>query len=845
MRKILMLFCILASTLGAWGQTEDEGAVARPERNLSNVVLPGEGHINVESLLKNIDTKMDISRLSLAECRVLRNAFAARQGYAFMAGDLRSIFMTTSWYENLMYDRFEKEMNAIDSYYQDKPEGFSMSDSEQKAYLQKVVPLKYTKAETDFMKKLNDRIAYLSQRNFAISSGKMVNVDNLINPWQLEKPNQRLMDALGTYGFAIVPNNYEQLFHVYERNDYHDFPSFVTTDLYLQLYHMYFDCLLREVEEKKMYGFIEQFCQQMEAEMLKLCDSKNKPIKNAAIYDATYFAIARSLISGLSIDKTSVGTSPLIPQNYRDMAVEEINRVEHAQNDFSEFLEYREVMFNYSLFRPRGHYTRTDSLSRYFKAMMWLQTVPFAIENDKQMKRAVLMAHVIGENENLKAAYQRISDPITFLMGPPDNISILQVYEQRMRIISPFEKFMKRKNELSMLFNMLETLAHKQTRIRPKFQRTSNTKVNLLPQRYMPDAEVLQEMVDCENERSQREAPKGLDFFAALGNSAAERILINELKEDQRWDAFKTNLEKMKQRMGEIEWDKNVATQWMNALGIMVGTGKGKPMADKMPYFMHSPQWAKKDLNAALASWAELKHDAILYAKQPMAAECGGYGPPAPIIKAYVEPNIGFWTKAVELADATLSVLKKYHFSTEFAEDITTRLKEQAQFLLNISRKELDNKKLTEEEYYQLEVIGATFENITLDLIRRPDQWLQGWSDVQGPDKSLAVVADVYTANGDNVPSEKHSVVYEAVGPGNDIYVVVEIDGYLYLMRGAVFSYREFQRALSAPRMTDEEWQKELKERPKTGIPSWMNEILVPLDDEVKDNEYIFYSSGC
>ena len=190
----------------------------------------------------------------------------------------------------------------------------------------------------------------------------------------------------------------------------------------------------------------------------------------------------------------------------------------------------------------------------------------------------------------------------------------------------------------------------------------------------------------------------------------------------------------------------------------------------------------------------------------------------------------------------------------EAAEMLRNEMHDKAEFWLcgglsnnpkAISQKELNNKKLTDEEYYQLEVIGATFENITLDLIRRPDQWLQGWSDVQGADKSVALVADVYTANSDNIPVEERSVVYEGVGPGCDLYVVVEIDGYLYLMRGAVFSYREFERGLGEQRMTDEEWQKHLKEYPKTGIPSWMEEIIVPLDDEVKDNEYIFYSSGC
>ena len=118
-----------------------------------------------------------------------------------------------------------------------------------------------------------------------------------------------------------------------------------------------------------------------------------------------------------------------------------------------------------------------------------------------------------------------------------------------------------------------------------------------------------------------------------------------------------------------------------------------------------------------------------------------------------------------------------------------------------------------------------------------------GWSDVNGADKSIAVVADVYTANAGNNPGK--SVLYEAVGPAHQIYVVVEIDGYLYLTRGAVFSYREFQEDISAPRTTDEEWQENLKTQPDKGIPDWMKEIIVPLGGKSLDNEFIFYSSGC
>ena len=77
------------------------------------------------------------------------------------------------------------------------------------------------------------------------------------------------------------------------------------------------------------------------------------------------------------------------------------------------------------------------------------------------------------------------------------------------------------------------------------------------------------------------------------------------------------------------------------------------------------------------------------------------------------------------------------------------------------------------------------------------------------------------------------------------VYVVVKIGGYLYLTRGAVFSYREFQRDIMEQRLTDEEWQKYLEEHPRSGVPEWMTPIIVPLKDAPVDNESVFYSSGC
>ena len=816
MKHLLFLFSFVVSGMficPAYAQEEDvrfDEIVSQTKPK--GVILPGKGRINVERLLNHIDMQMDISRLSLSELRVLRNAFAARQGYCFMSADLRSIFNQTSWYDSLLWARWEDEDTGTSR------------------------PLAFTQQESVFIDRLKARETALLKTNFKPSQPTWcVNTNNLVNPFQLNGIDPRLNEALGKNGFAIVPNTYKQLFHIYEKNDYHDFPSFVTSDLYLQLFHLYFDCLLRQTEQQKLYPVLGQFIDRCHEQTSHMSSSPQ------AKHLQAYFAIAKALHSGSEV----VG----VDHSYRLQAEHEVDHVHNANNSFSQFLGYTDVPFAYSLFRPSGHYTRNDTLSRYFQTMMWLQTVPFGTDKPQQLTCAVELARLVGSSQELISLYRQLTEPITFLMGQLDNVSILQVYELMQQSGTPIDRIVKNKKAMTRLRQAIEQTAEQQTRIRPKYEYTSRYKINLMPQRYMPDAEVLQEMVDYDTQPTLRDAPKGLDVMAAMGCTAAEQILIDELNERTRWQGYLPMLEKMKMRMDSIDWQHTVANRWMQSLTTLlaVPSGGGQEGASpNSPYFMLTPQWDKKQLNAALASWAELKHDAILYAKQPMGAECGAGGPPAPIVMGYVEPVVGYWQKAIQLLDATEDVLRRYNLLTERATDITESLRNQAKFLLAVSQKELRGERLTDQEYNQIEIIGSTFENISLDLIREPDQWLMGWDDVQGTDKHIAVVADVYTANADNNPAENRSVLYEAVGPANEIYVIVEIDGYLYLTRGAVFSYREFQRPLSDPRMTDEEWQQLLKQKPATGTPKWMEEITVPLDgNEPQDNEEVFYSSGC
>ena len=769
------------------------------------VMIPGKGNVNVEQLNKRVDLNQDISRLNITELRVLRNSFYAREGYPFRDAFLRGVFQSTSWYDSLQWKRWEKVEDLI-NYNEsgDYRNNYYKADAK--------VPMKTTKAEQAFINKLLAREKELKKQNFVPSqSGYRVNMDNVVNNMQLKEYPAPLKDKLGRNGFAIVPARHDQLFQLYESNDYTNFPNFVTTDLYLQLYHLYFDCLLRDIEQQRLHDVV-----------LKLCQRGQQLTANSQ-WLKTYFDVGYALITG---QKGAAGT-----------VAEEVKKSTTYEADMSEFLGCKEIPFQYPLFRPRGHYTRNDTLKTYFHAMMWLQTVPFGTDVPSQLQNAIILADLVGSDAQMQQLYQQLFEPMTWLFGTPDNITIMQVYDLMKG--RKATELLKDKKAIDQLRGEIESLAQKQTRIKPKFQFSSPYKINLLPQRYMPDGEVLQEMVDYDSRPTKRAMPKGLDVMASMGVASAERILLDELKEAQQWDGFVAALSKMKQRMKEIDWQQTISNRWMDAVKTLHETSDG------YPYFMLTPEWQKKDLNAALASWAELKHDAILYAKQPFGAECGGGGPPEPVVTGYVEPNVKFWRKAISLLDATADVLERHHLTTEKGKRATQRLREEAQFLLRVSQEELAGKKLDEADYDALKHIGATFENISLDLVRDEEQYLMGWNDVEGTDRKVALIADVYTANSLNNPEK--SVMYVAVGLADEIYCVVEVDGYLWLMRGAVLSYRETRRALDILRLTDEEWQKNLETYPDEGRPSWMQDIMVPLKplEVPKPDESYFYSTGC
>src|SRR5690606_13155885 len=136
--------------------------------------------------------------------------------------------------------------------------------------------------------------------------------------------------------------------------------------------------------------------------------------------------------------------------------------------------------------------------------------------------------------------------------------------------------------------------------------------------------------------------PKGLDVFAAMGNAEAERILLTEYREADQWDAYPDSLQEMKRFVSSYSgWSDNMYSMTMDAIKTISHKDEHSPL------FMQTAAWDRKTLVTSLAAWTQLKHDMLLYAEQPYAAQTGqGGGPPPPLHLSYVEPNVKFWEQA-------------------------------------------------------------------------------------------------------------------------------------------------------------------------------------------------------
>ena len=635
-------------------------------------------------------------------------------------------------------------------------------------------------------------------------------LSNIKNADKFGEFSAEQLDLILKNNFVVNPTKEEQLFYIYEKNEYLEIPSFITTDSVLHTYHIFYDYYLRTLENEKLLGILVELTDKMLKTSIDVYnDISDEEVKSAQLKNIAFFATAQLCLNKSLTDD--------FPKEALEMANKEFDLI-NAHEGFAQSAIFPYEL-DYSQYVPRGHYTRSEDLGLYFKAMMWYGQAPFALYTEKggikernveQTLQALLITFTMYSNKEFFDKWQNIYEPTNFFVGNADDLGIYEYGELLFKIYgkNPDLNKFNDKEKLDKFYEEADKLP--EPKIQAKYTSVSTPsgkQFRFMGQRYVLDADIVQQLV----EPISRPIPSGLDVMGVLGSKKAEEIQL-EKEENKYWDKYPEVFNSLRDRFSKAtdnEWMSNIYNGWIWTL-----KGLLEPFGDGYPSFMTNEAWELKDLNTALGSWSELKHDTILYGKQS-GAEKGGGGY---FVVGYVEPNIEVYEKLLWLTEFSRENLNIRNLSIESIDEKMIKFEDLLEFLINCSVKQLNNEQLNEEEYNKIGYYGAILEDLMNSFVEGDARWFEITSET---DKNMAVIADFHTV----APNiyDKSGYMEAGVGPAYEIYVVVPIAGELYLTRGAVFSYHEF---ISEERLTDEAWQEMINKDNKPPMPEWTNSFI-------------------
>lgn len=664
-------------------------------------------------------------------------------------------------------------------------------------------------------------------------------LSNLVNAGQYDGFTDKQLKSIYEDGFVVLKPSYEYLkmHHVYEYPMYRESPVFITVDSALHLYHIFYGNSLKLLEVSSLYDKLQSLTKNMLAESLNAYnDSKYADLKVELKFTAAYFLTGAKLI-----DADPAGVE--VPEEIASLADNEIKLIEGAFDFARSPILGKDL--DYSQFTVRGHYAGNEKLGQYFKTMMWYGISGFPVLDESKsvpaldmdsLTKAMIIACLLLNNEESFIDYENIYTTTALYSGRSDDLGIFEIRDLITKVYgqNPDMNLFKDSSYHDRLLE--EALLLPEPKIQPKYTSVTTPagrQFRFMGQRYSFDAEVMQTLI----EPIIRPIPSGLDVIASFGSNRAEELLDTYYQPKEKWDKYEENLKLMQKKQAEItddEWKYDLYKGWLWSIKSAATSFED---TEGMPYFMRNQKWTDKNIHTALGSYAELKHDSILYMKQS-GAEMGGW--PEPIIPYnYVEPNVEVYAKLKWLAENTKAQLQERNMLKDEIGPVLDQIIDMQDTLMNVSVKELTNQDITDEENLKLYRYGGMIDSI-IQLMQM--NLMRNGVDTSN-DFTTALIADVSTiAPNDYFPKG----TYLEIGNGLpcEIYVACQTNGKTYLARGALFNYYEF---VSDKRLTNQEWQTMVGVKRMAMVYDEEKNIHVPMDiyDEegnrlVNENEYDF-----
>ncbi|WP_182869960.1 DUF3160 domain-containing protein [Rhodopirellula sp. JC639] len=420
---------------------------------------------------------------------------------------------------------------------------------------------------------------------------------------------------------AVTSETFRQFYQAYA-NQAH--PVFITSDSILNAFHRILEDSIVKLEFRQIER-LQRLLPTLE-ERLAVADpsADSDMIRSARRRARIVVGVARQLIDADYQPESEI----------RMMVRAETRRVEGGTGrSMPDRLGEPRPAFlaiDYSRFTPEGLHARSDVLRRHYRAVRWLQTIPFFVGDDEQLVAVGLIAEA-AKGTDWVSFVQTYRD----FFGGADDWDLQTLHSLKSDFDdSPNSIHAMRSQLLQRHGEETPSRVNDQVALVDSVSGPESLSLRVLSAFRTPEAILFQQA--AESTRSLDSV--GLLLCAALGSTLAAEHLAEANASDSIDQA---------DRFDRLLSDESVYGDYLRCLATLL-----KP-TDAAPGFMSTRHWRLKSCQTVLGGWTQMRHTFALQAKQNalILSETSYVG------AGFVEPNPDFFRRLGRLASRIEALL--------------------------------------------------------------------------------------------------------------------------------------------------------------------------------------------
>ncbi len=652
---------------------------------------------------------------------------------------------------------------------------------------------------------------------------------------------------LKKHGFVVTERVDSSSFFSQMVDIYHkDLPLFISTDGILHAIHSSYDELLKNIEVSSLVPRLQSLISRLREE--------EETLQSKYSDDTLFAASLRDVDLYITVAQKLLGqnATPIYAENdvMFNKIISCINSL--SVNTLNLFSDNSLRTIDFSQFKVRGHYNDKNYpiLGNYFQTMMWLGRIEFYLippkgnvdsVKFKDVRRQIIDSYLLEElfkDESAARLYNEIEKTIMALVGEQDNVTLNNLEEMKDSLGIENISFFEDSANVKMFQDYLARQSFANQKIlshilfaEPFSPDSLEPASAFLPfgQRFVIDSyitgNVVFDKIKYLGRKIFRALPKTLDVLFSLGNNAAAQLLTDEI-DKYHYASNLAALRHLVDTYDESFWEQSVYNIWLKLIRSL------SPLENRenLPPFMQTAAWNQEKMNTQLASWTELRHDNLLYAKQSYT---GGMICSYPYV--YVEPIPQFFQALSDFGKETKERLENIGLQDAGIPNVLSYLENVdsiGEKLKTIAEKELNGVPFTDEE---IKFLKSAIKINNDGMCGSPN--FNGWYTELYLDYSMReenlfdkdyVVADYHTSPTDESGNMVGWVAHAGTGPVNLAVVVAQLpSGENVTFCGPVASYYEYT-TLNFQRLNDAEWDSLYLAM--STRPDWVNLYLADKD---------------